>query len=866
MLRATSENSQIEAKTAALELLTLSAGEDAISDIINALNSNSKQFRQAALQFSTNIESDRMYDRLMRAASRERRPEVKAEIITAFGERGDHQALSFVNTAMTDANSNVRTAAIVAAARLAGNNAVSAIVRAMNTNDEQAVAAGKNTLLAIVGENVVTEVAAAIPQTSQQAQIAFLEILAALRATSQAGTVFAQTSSTVPNVRLAAHRALVSVVTENDIPRIAQLLNTASNNDEIAALQQALFATVSEHDQDEQTDMIVELAIRSSNPARYGNVLAMIGGKKALDIVMTEGFNSGNANMREAAFEALLNWSDDLAIRHLYRIAADNPSDAFFDRALTAYVSKTVASRNTPEQRLLMLRDALEIAQTPAQKQATLRQIAHTNTFLGLITAGRYLDDSNEDVQQAAVQTVFTIALANPQHFGPEITTILNKAIAANRAPDANNQRQTILKHLEELPHEDGGFISIFNGVDLTGWQGLVEDPIRRSRMTPEELARRQARADEIMRRDWTVENGILIFDGPGYDNLCTIKDYGDIEMYIDWRVIERGDAGIYLRGSPQIQIWDDLHRRIPVGSGGLFNNRVHPSNPLVIADNPVGEWNSFFIRMIGEKVTVYLNGQLVVDNVTLENFWDRSSRIFETGQIELQAHTDRTYYRNIYVREIPRREFYQVSDEERAEGFEPLFNGNDMTGWIGNLRDYVVRDGEIWVDPAHGGRGNLFTDREFSDFVLRFDFLLTPGANNGVGIRTPLEGDPAWVGMEIQILDDDAPIYRNLREYMYHGSVYGVIPARRGFLKPVGEWNSQEIIANGTHIKVTLNGTVIVDGCIAEASNNFTEPMHGGPHPGLSNTSGHIGFLGHTSVVAFRNIRIKELPSQETR
>jgi hypothetical protein len=200
------------------------------------------------------------------------------------------------------------------------------------------------------------------------------------------------------------------------------------------------------------------------------------------------------------------------------------------------------------------------------------------------------------------------------------------------------------------------------------------------------------------------------------------------------------------------------------------------------------------------------------------------------------------------------------VSDAEKTDGFVPIFNGIDMSGWVGNLKDYTPLDGSIVCDPAHGGYGNLYTDKEYSNFVLRFDFLLTPAANNGIGIRTPLEGDAAYVGMEIQVLDNEAAVYRDLYEWQYHGSVYGVIAAKRGYLKPIGEWNTEEIVADGNHIKITLNGTVILDGDIAQASKNFTETIDGKKHPGLSNKSGHIGFLGHGSWVAFKNLRIKEL------
>jgi hypothetical protein len=403
----------------------------------------------------------------------------------------------------------------------------------------------------------------------------------------------------------------------------------------------------------------------------------------------------------------------------------------------------------------------------------------------------------------------------------------------------------------------------MFNGKDLTGWKGLVENPIARSKMTPKQLAEQQKKADERMIRDWHIADGMLVFEGSGYDNLCSAKDYADFEMYVDWRITPKGDAGLYLRGTPQVQIWDvsRVEDGAQVGSGGLYNNQkpVNRSTPLVVADNPVNEWNSFYIKMTGEKVTVYLNGQLVTDNVTLENYWDRSLPIFPKDAIELQAHGTRVEYRDLYIREIPRPEAYKVSDDEAAEGFVPMFNGIDMSGWIGNLKDYFAKDGNLVCEPK-GGHGNIYADKEYADFIMRFEFQLTPAANNGLGIRTPLEGDAAYVGMELQILDSEADVYKTLQPYQYHGSVYGVIPAKRGFQKPVGEWNTQEVIAKGNHITITLNGTVILDGDIAAASKNFTETMDHLKHPGLSNKSGYIGFLGHGSPLAFRNLRIKDL------
>jgi hypothetical protein len=380
--------------------------------------------------------------------------------------------------------------------------------------------------------------------------------------------------------------------------------------------------------------------------------------------------------------------------------------------------------------------------------------------------------------------------------------------------------------------------------------------------MTPAKLAEEQAKADERMRRDWRVENGVLIFEGEGYDNLCSEKMYADFELFLDWRMEAKGDGGVYLRGTPQVQTWDTsrVEAGAQVGSGGLYNNQVNASKPLVVADNPINEWNTFYIKMIGDKVTVYLNGVLVTDNVVLENYWDRKIPIFEKEAIELQAHGTRLEFRDVYVREIPRPEPFKVTKEEEAEGFVPMFNGIDLAGWTGNKVDYFAQEGMLVCQPSGHGSGNLYTEKEYGDFIMRFEFQLTPGANNGLGIRTPTTGDAAYVGMELQILDNEAEIYKNLKPYQYHGSVYGVIAAKRGFLKPLGEWNVQEVQAIGTRIKITLNGEVIVDGDIAEASKNGTSTADGLKHPGLLNPSGHIGFLGHGSPLKFRNLRIKEV------
>ena len=405
-----------------------------------------------------------------------------------------------------------------------------------------------------------------------------------------------------------------------------------------------------------------------------------------------------------------------------------------------------------------------------------------------------------------------------------------------------------------ELNRPPKGFVALFNGRDLAGWKGLVGSPKSRREMSREELAKAQSKADEDMRARWKVVDGALCFDGKGH-SLCTAKDYSDFEMLVDWKIEAGGDSGIYLRGTPQVQIWDTANRKVgaQVGSGGLYNNKKGASKPLKLADKPVGQWNTFRIIMTGEMVTVYLNGELVVDNVVMENYWERDKPIYPNGQIELQSHGSLLYFRNVFIREITNK----LTEQEKADGFKLLFNGKNLRGWQGNTKGYVVKDGTIVVEPELGG-GNLYTAQEYGDFIMRFEFKLTPGANNGLGIRTPMNVNAAYEGMELQILDNTAPKYKNLRDYQFHGSIYGVVPAKRGYLKPVGMWNFQEVIAKGKQITVKLNGTTIVDADIDEASTPKT--MDGNDHPGLKRDKGYIAFCGHGDKLAFRSLRIKTL------
>jgi hypothetical protein len=416
-----------------------------------------------------------------------------------------------------------------------------------------------------------------------------------------------------------------------------------------------------------------------------------------------------------------------------------------------------------------------------------------------------------------------------------------------------------------------GGFVPLFNGRDLTGWYGWnihAKDsaPADVAKLSADEKAKRIAQWTEDARKHWSVQNGELINDGHGA-YLATEKEYRDFELQIEYRTVPKADSGIYLKATPQVQIWDSTETAkfnigADKGSGGLWNNSAGAKgkDPLVKADRPFGEWNRFRILQIGARTTVWLNDMLVVDDAVMENYWNRKIPLYAKGPIILQTHGGEIRWRNIAIREISPAEANawlrgKSMEQVAAAGFSPVFNGADFTGWTGATENYQVIDGAIACKPGKGG--NLYTQDEYGDFIVRLEYKLPPGGNNGLAIRYPGNGDGAYVGMtEIQVLDDDASKYAKLDPRQYNGSAYGMTASHRGYLRPTGEWNYQEVTVKGSTIKVELNGTIILDTDLSKV----TQYMGNSPHPGKDVKKGRFGFCGHGDPVAFRNIQIKRL------
>ncbi|KAA5540516.1 DUF1080 domain-containing protein [Roseiconus nitratireducens] len=405
-------------------------------------------------------------------------------------------------------------------------------------------------------------------------------------------------------------------------------------------------------------------------------------------------------------------------------------------------------------------------------------------------------------------------------------------------------------------------FQPIFNGKNLEGWHGRPHfSPIKLAEMSAEERKEKMAQWQSDAEQHWSVENGELVNDGKGA-YLVTDNDYRDYELKLQYKTVARADSGIYLKGNPQVQIWDSTDPNkfdigADKGSGGLWNNSAGApgKDPLVLADKPFGEWNDVRIQQVGARTSVWLNGKQVVDHAIMENYWDRDTPLFVEGPIELQTHGGEIRWRNIELRELTVDEANDILASHQADGFESIFDGKSLAGWTGATDSYEVVDGAIRCKKGTGG--NLLTEKEYGNFVVRLEFRLPPGGNNGLAIRSPLKGNPAYAAMcELQVLDNTAEKYQNLDPRQFHGSAYGMAAATRGYLRDVGQWNFQQVTVDGSRITVELNGTVILETDLSEV----TDFMADSPHPGKDRAEGHFGFAGHGDPVQFRGLSIRSL------
>ncbi|MBU7576918.1 MAG: DUF1080 domain-containing protein [Flavihumibacter sp.] len=851
---------QAATRIALLKLISNLQGEAAIPLLQGALKDKNAAYRQSALQFAAPYITRESAPAWIKAAG-SLNPAAKTELVNLLASKNIEAAAPMALQLLDSKDPAIRSSVMNAAVQLAGSKALPVLGNLLKSSNMQEAMGIQKALLLGEPASTIEVASAALANSGTEGKIASINVLGERAAASQVPMVLPYLSSSDKQLKEAAAQALTKMVIPDQLESLFPLLANGPSDQDLKNRQDIVISALKGiKNPNLQTNQLLNVyrSLPANKQSNYYRVLASLGGK-VFEQEVLGGFNAASAESRMKMADALGGWKDGEALASVFRLANAEQTPELSKSLIAAFIQQLRSSNQPAENKYLMIRDLLPKADN-RQKATLISQLGNISTYPSLLYTASFMEDPS--LKNTAANAVMNACLNNDQLKGAQVHQILEKAIATVSGNESDYLKAAVRKHLAILPKE-GDFVPLFNGRDLTGWKGLVGNPISRAKMDVITLAREQDKANAKMREGWSVKDGLLVFNGHG-DNLCTDKKYRDFELFVDWKITKDGDAGIYLRGTPQVQIWDTARRDVgaQVGSGGLYNNQKNPSKPTQVADNAIGEWNQFRILMEGDMVTVYLNGKLVVDKVPLENYWDRNLPLFREEQIELQAHGTYVAYRDVLIREIKTPEPFELSDAEKAEGFKVLFDGTSLHEWVGNKSAYIIEDGNIAVYPKRGGHGNLFTKDEYADFVFRFEFKLTPGANNGVGVRAPLEGDAAYEGMEIQILDNDADIYKNLQVYQYHGSVYGVLPAKRGYLKPVGEWNQQEIELIGNKIKVTLNGTVITEGDLAAASANGTVDKR--EHPGLKRITGHIGFLGHGDTLFFRNIRVKDLSKKE--
>lgn len=816
---------------AALSLWTEARGiEVSMPELLDAIRYGNKEFRFAALQ-TLGKGNDNIFAAVT-AILPKCSVEAQTAVITWLGECGAASQSTAIAKAVKSSEPGLAKAAIEAAGRIGGGEALEALAGALSG---AYAAEAKRALLAFHGE-IEPQVKKLLDSGNGQVLVYALQ-LAAERHLHVTDRVFELLKSDDGHVSKAAYATLQSVATVGDADRLASLLDS-TDEQHVGSVQQALTHTLASLSKEQQYAKITGYMSASEKTDRYYPVLANTNTDQAVRKLLNDFKASGDSH----AFEALLKVENPLMYDILYELATEEKSLA--DKALSRYADLVMTTGMTPEMRYLLSRRGAEL--TPSAK--VLEQLVSNlkNVYIqpAMLFASRYLSDNK--VNHTAADAVKNIVGKSPAMPGGEsVRKILDEACNVYRNwddADAGYAVNEITDLMTKLPEKGFTELSLGNSED---WKPLPPAGNPNTHI-PKALA-------GLTDRNWNSENGKIIFSGNEACGISDGKEYENFELWIEWR--SEGGAGLVLRSMPLI---------------GLGNEKGYPY-ATAKADNRPGEWNLLYVKVTDDRMTVSENGIVIAENAVLSDPARPGLPVNARGLIGLAGDKSKAEFRSILVNELPATPVFELSPEEKAAGYEVLFDGRSLHKWIGNKTNYMPKDGTIYVTASYGGSGNLYTAKEYGNFNYRFEFrFLNHGVNNGIGIRTSQGVDAAYEGMEIQVLDHDDPIYKDLHIYQQHGSVYGIIPAKHVHFPEFGAWNTMEINAKGDHITVIVNGETIVDGNIREACQGHNTAENGAAdnpytvdhrnHPGLFNKKGHVCFCGHGAGIQFRNVRIKEL------
>ena len=827
-------------RAAGLEIVLAADAKKRTQTVLAALKDADRAYRCAALDYANAFADEALYAALVKKLP-SLSDAAQTDVVSWLGARHAASQSAAVVAAMSSPDDELALAAVRAAGKIGGQQALDALIAQLGGAHAKEASAA---LAAFNGKPNAAFVAALDGDPATQANA--LKLVAKRRITTAADKVFALLRSGDKAVRTAAYDALAGVTTAGDFDRLCDLLDKAQGDD-VKALQAGLRNALAPAAPDMQYKLVAGRMAAAPQKARYYPLLAQAATDEAIGALL-------KADDPKAAFAALLTVKNPVMIDVLYELAGKNPD--WTDAAISRYTDFATASDNTPMRKYQLYRKGLEANPSAKTQNKLLKALSKTPVFPALVLAVKYMDAPA--TAETAALVVKTVAAKNPGMGGQTVAAALKKALEvyvelAKADADAGYAVDEIKGLMAKLP--EAGFEPL--SLEPENRKAVVGNPETRKAMKPKALAKAQLEADAAMAQKWSLTDGILTAQA----NAPAIqfpKQYENFEMILDWKT--PGEAGIAVRAIPQIRLGGVS------GTGMLADDKG-----VADADNRPGNWNTLYVKVVDDRITVFENDVKIVENAVMTNPDMPGEPVGICGCIELIAGAAPVEFRNVYVNELPSTPVFELSAEEAAEGFEVLFDGRSLHKWTGNTTNYVPLNGTIDVTAQYGGSGNLYTKKEYSDFVLRFEFrFIREGVNNGIGIRTPMGVDAAFEGMEIQILDHDAPIYKDIKNYQQHGSVYGVIAAKRVKFPPLGDWNVEEIRAVGDRITVTVNGEVILDGNIREACQGHCvgDPGEKGNHymidhrnhPGLFNKSGHLGLLGHGAGIQFRNLRVLDL------
>lgn len=630
-------------------------------------------------------------------------------------------------------------------------------------------------------------------------------------------TVVKLTKSSDKRISDAAYAALQGTASVNELKSLCGMLETAPAS-AVPQIQKAAELALATLSGTEQFNKVNELMAGSHNPALYYPMLAQGGTKEAV-AKLVEGYNGGN---KEAAFNALLMVKNPEALPTLYDIAS-KASGAERDKMLDRYLYLARNSGATPEMAYTLYSRALDLKPGDAVRKKLVSALSASPTFPAAVLVSEYFNDPAASFQAA---------------------TAFEEIIAAN-------------PELREGSLMKGNFDKAINIFGREKGKGNADAGYSIDRMNG-------------FLADWNTDGG---FKAAGKNGANTAQgtsiSLGDnienFDVVYDWN--GNGDAVMTVRSMPLLT----LSAKNGISLAG--HNTVVPAND---------GWNNIEVRMVNDRLFVTANGVQLAKNTIINKIPGSDKAAPFKGALNIASSANAAVeLRNFYADIMPDTPVYALSDEEKAQGFELLFDGRSLENFHGNTSGYVPVDGNIYVTAEYGGTGNLYTKKNYSDFIFRFEFFFdVPAVNNGIGIRTGKDVtgvDAAYDGMEIQILDHDDPAYQGhnygytwLHPYQDHGGVYGVFVPKHINFGPIKQWHTEEIKAVGDHITVTVDGQIVTDVNVRDAVKGHNVAPDGGKnnpytldhqnHPGLFNKEGYISFCGHGPGVKFRNVRVLDL------